>query len=62
MLSHTRGESGYKNYSSLISEGLQSFKPVYMSKFYLTNLIYQRYFARVDDKFVTNLLSCGKCI
>ena len=29
---------------------------VYTSKFYLTNFICQRYFACVDDKFVTNLL------
>ena len=27
---------------------------VYTSKFYLTNFICQRYFARVDDKFVTS--------
>jgi hypothetical protein len=30
--------------------------PVYTSEFYLTNFVCQRYFARVDDKFVTNLL------
>ena len=45
-----------KSESPKVNQLYNNLSPVYTSKFYLTNFICQRYFARVDDTFVTNLL------